>query len=414
MDVELRPHQAELVALLTSQAPPAKITLASPPGSGAQTALVAAAGAVSRAGGLVVIVTSLRLLADQWAQRLENSGSTPVAVIRGGSELRQALSRGHAAWPRSGAVVATDRGLGTGAISSKIDLRPQLLILDEPTTFAAEAEPALRALEGHASTTIVRINSTPSVAPASDGLWVQWMRDDVLPNFQDRFTVHQVPYALTDGERELILRSREFLEEIGRPVPPEAVTRRGLESRLTRLETDSSDLATTIDEALVPELDDEAVERLDGLLNSFDDLPPDPRLESTRDLVREGQALGEPVLIAVESLRELGHVLGYLRDHVGGEILELTSRMRPEELPRIQEALADGATVVGSFGMIRSGDELPTGCRNIWWTVPRTEGDAMALLGVGLANGDIQVFIPLPDPPLTSAPLAIDGLLGPR
>ena len=50
--------------------PARSVVLSAPPGTGAQTALAAAAASFAREDRLVVVVTHLRILAQQWIERL--------------------------------------------------------------------------------------------------------------------------------------------------------------------------------------------------------------------------------------------------------------------------------------------------------------------------------------------------------
>jgi hypothetical protein len=106
----------------------------------------------------------------------------------------------------------------------------------------------------------------------------------------------------------------------------------------------------------------------------------------------------------------------YLFDAVGGDIEELTSRIPPENVPLVRTGLGEGGTVVATAGFVESGEELPDGTVNVWWSSPRTHTSAEARLGVGFNSSGISVHALVPDPPLTASPppsrALIDSLIG--
>lgn len=193
-----------------------------------------------------------------------------------------------------------------------------------------------------------------------------------------------------------------FLQTTAGNLYPDAVTRYGIQSRLQRLETASGpdrQFEGGEDEERT-QLNPEQQVRLAGLLDRFDDLGEDARLELLASLVRRARRDGRPCVVVVDSLKELAYVVTYLYDSVGSPVAELTSRLPAEAVPSVREKLATGGTVVASAGFIENGEELPDHTINIWWNAPRTRTSAEARLGVGFTTTDINVFALVPDPPL--------------
>jgi hypothetical protein len=407
----LRTHQTELVERLTSFHTPGSLALVAPPWTGGQTALAAAAATTAAQGRLVVIVTHLRMTAHQWMRRLEEAGTEPIVLIRGGSDLRLALSKGMAAWPEHGVVVATDVSLATGTISHKLGLRPDLLIVDAAESTPPEAVDSLLQLVAGARTTVARSHGSPPGWFLSTQI-VEWSPENVLPDRRDRYTVHTVPYFVDSDERELIERGTAFLEAVRGPLAPEAVTRYGIQVRLGRVAaSDSQDLLHGTPHAPEITLDEVKQRELNELLDAFDELEPDPRLETISGLVASARLERRPCILVVDELRAVGYALRHLMDSVGADILELTSRIRPDEVAHVLEALATGVTVVASAPFVGSGDELPDGCWNIWWSLPTTVAEAEARVGVGFNARDVHVHVPMPERRLFAAPLAVEAFL---
>jgi hypothetical protein len=407
----LRPHQLSLVELVGADTA-RSVVLCAPPGTGAQTALAAAAASFAREDRLVVVVTHLRILAQQWVERLTKEEVTPLHILLGGSDLRLALSRGSEAWPDRGVIIATDAALTTGSIARKIDLRPDLLIIDDAEAVPPAAVEGIERLSRASRRTVARVHETiPAWLPDADA--ISWDADTVVPDRRDRYTIDVVPYRVDAKERALIKDAVAFLEDVVGPLHSEAVTRYGIQSRLQRLESASgsdSPVESSVDENRI-ELQPAQQVRLAELLDQFDDLGEDPRLEVLASIVMRARNDRRPCVVVVESLRELAYVVSYLHEAVPTDVKELTSRLLPEEAVLVRKSLSAGVTVVASAGFIESGQELPSGTVNVWWSPPRTRTAAEARLGVGFNTAGINVYALVPDPPLTDGPPAVLALI---
>ncbi|WP_421118585.1 hypothetical protein ACE2AJ_14585 [Aquihabitans daechungensis] len=410
MNHELRDHQRSLIDLLVSSPTSTAFALEAPTGTGAQTALAAAAAEVANRGQLVLVVTPLRILADQWVARLEAHGVDPIQEIRGGSDLRLALSRDQNPWPDHGAVVATDRGLGTGSIAQKVDLQPDLLILDQVDNISPETVETLTRLCRHAKVTVARTN-TAVPAWFKGAATIRWAPDEVVPNRRERYTVRTVPYEVGLDEGALILRAAAFLDQFMPPLPPESLSRRDVYVRLSQLEVHDVPTAPSQrrDGPGTP-LDDAQAAELTALLEAFDDLDLDPRLSQLGRLVKESLDEQNPTVVILENLTDFSYVVGYLLDLGIAQVLDLSSRCSPEEAASNWQALREGIPLVASRGMITAGEELPSGCRSIWWDLPRSQTEAEQRLGVGFSNWDIKICALVPEPRLAADPLFVDGL----
>jgi hypothetical protein len=407
----LREHQQSFVEQVEAGAF-GTVVVSAPPGTGAQTALAAAAVKIAREGRLIVVITHLRIVAEQWVQRLAEAGVTPVHVLMRGTDLRLALSRGSEAWPSHGVIVATTAAITAGSLGKKIDLQPDLLVIDDADAFAPETLDGVQRLHRSSRRTIARVHG---VVPAwlSDAEELRWDPDRLVPDRRARYSIDIVGYSVGAEERDLITKAVSFLEGVSERVAPEAVTRYGVRSRLQSLEADAGPHSNieSLATAIWVELQPEQQAGLSELLDQFDDLGGDPRLEVLGAIVKEARNEHRPCVVIVDTWREVGYVLGYLHDTVGTDVGELSDRLLPDQARLVRDGLTGGETVVASAPFIERGEELPNNTVNVWWSPPRNHVSVQARLGVGFKATNVSVRALLPDPPLTDDPLPLVALV---
>jgi hypothetical protein len=373
---------------------------------------MATAAAFASDHRLVLVVTHLRIIAEQWMERLTREGVTSLQLLARGSDLRLALSRGSEAWPDRGVIVATDAALTTGSIASKVHFRPDLLILDDADAISPAADRIQRLVRA-APQTLARVRGAiPSWL--SNAQHISWAPDVVVPDRRDRYALDVVPYHVDASERRLITDAVAFLAHVAGELPPDAITRYGVQSRLEHLETASgadSDVDVRPAEDRIA-LEPEQHAHLEHLLDLFDDLGEDPRLEAMASTVRHAHRQQRPCVVVVEFLREMAYVVPYLCDAVpNANVQELTSRIPLDEISLVRGKLAAGGIVVASAGYIENGEGLPDRTVNIWWNSPRTDTQAQARLGVGFNSTGINVYALIADPPLTDRPLPSQAVI---
>jgi hypothetical protein len=335
-----------------------------------------------------------------------------------------ALDRFVFPWPEEGLVVAASSVLRS-PLGEKVfeQLRPAMLIVDEiAATASSRLGTALAALADRSRQVIVTTAGRP-VAWYPRGETRQWtyplVDNDGRP-FGPRFAVRVHDYVGEPDEAALVTEVVDALRGIGYPFVAALTTRPAIHAALLsvirRIEApgqlllwEEGQAEFDFDTDWKANADRRTLDLLWSLVDAFDELPPDRRLEATLEETSAAFREDRPVLVVTEEVRELEYVIAALESD-GRAVASIHAGQREKERRAALGALSDGSVLVATHAALSYEAGLPYGTRSIWFTPPRGADRARRWLSVGVWSHEVEIVLLRAMPSTTRADDAVESL----
>jgi superfamily II DNA or RNA helicase len=352
----LHPHQQELLQILEDPGRPRFGVIESPPGAGVGRVLALYAGKVG-AGSRVLILCTMRMLVDQWAERLRADEGLRVTVLdsaRTSLELLDGEDTG------VGVLVATyarvRQGLGGRALAG---LDYGLILLDQPKLPLPDevSRLASRAREGIA---LVHGGKTGQAPLGWPPLWdAESWRADLPP---DRLVSVQIPARPTQQERTLRDDATALLREdaarSGQPLVLPSDSLPSLHARLLGLASDSREPR---------ELARRAWQLLDLMEGP---LTQDSRLAALDGYLSRTMGEGGRCAVITAAVEDASYIADHCAEAGRRPRAVISSTMKTADMRTELAGLRPGEYLVATRALIESRDGWPPGVTIVLWPSP--------------------------------------------
>ena len=421
----LLPHQRAVVEEYRSGSAPRVVALDAPPGTGKSHALAVICAQQAAQGGLVVVVVP-PVLVPQWAYQVRNAGGSPITIYAAPSDFRLAFDEGADPFPAAGVVICGASVVRAPlAFKALLDSFPSLLVVDEVTVSASSAlGRSLRALADRARQVIF----TGAFTGFRENAWFpayemrRWeypLSDGQGGWITPHFSVRVHSYPGDSGEAEIMREAIDLLRRAGYPLSEALLTRTAIQFGLLRLaqrlETPErllllrEDLKESeLEQAWSPLVSQRMIEETWILLDRFDDLPPDQRLDAVIKEAKSAHDEERPLVIVADLAQEVDYLVAAIRSPQV-RVSAVTGSTSAEESVTAAEDLRSGNVLVVTSVFFRALQRpLPYRTKNIWFTPPRSQRQLQQRLGFGMTGAGSEIVLLKAIPPATPADELVD------
>lgn len=413
-------HQRALVDEYLSGSAPRVVALDAPPGTGKSLALAVIATQRAAEGGLIIVVVH-RILVSQWVQQIRNVGGSPAAVYASPSDFRLALDEGSGALPTAGIVVCgSSVARAPLAVKALLESSPSLLIVDDLlVSRSSELGRSLRALADRARQVIF----TGFFADSQENIWfppyekIRWkfpLTDHEGRRITPHVTVRVRDYAGDPVEAEVIREAIDLLRFAGYPRLGVLLTRTAIQFALLRLaqrlEIPEQSLLLRGDlkesepeQEWTPIVREGMIDETWVLLDRFDDLAPDKRLDAVIAEVRLARDEDRPLVIVANLAQEVDYLVAATRSPEI-QVSAVTGGTSSDEILVAAEELRRGNVLVVTSAFFAAIQRpLPNRTRSVWFTPPRSGRQLQQRLGLGISSIGAEIILLKATPPVTPA-----------
>jgi hypothetical protein len=356
-----------------------------------------------------------RLLVPQARDLVADFGNVPPTVYSAPSEFRLALGEEASPWPDSGVVICS-----TSVISSPVAVKelsrvtPALLIVDD---VLASRDSGLARSLGMLSERSAKVLATGREAQSwlSSAIIRRWTFPLIDPEGRSRtpeFSVRVHEYPGDPVEAGLVRQAVELLERYPSPESSHYSTRIAIQSNLLRLVQrleDPDRLPTSYrEERTEPTRQDDAdrlmaIDSMWRLLDDFDDLPRDGRVNAAITEIRTSFNATRPVLIITQLVKEADAIAAAAQED-GLSVSTITMSMKREaRVTALTNMQADRALIATAQVLTDGQRRLPDRTRSLWFAPPANRRQAQRQLGVGISSRDIEIVLFKAVPPVAPA-----------
>jgi hypothetical protein len=348
-------HQRELLDRLRDPACPSPAVVVAPPGAGIRLPLEIRLAEVAHES-LCLVVTTMQLLAAQWASRLEAAGVQPVVLLTGADAALGILEESDV--PQRGVIVTTQasarRKLSSEALA---EMEFELAIYDHPTRppSAERDEPRLRAR---------RIISLVDRLDASNTQSTIWHM--TLDSLVDMGMTDVIPFIYEEGsaEREFRDAAKAALSEYAQKYGiPEALPSDSLPALHSRLLTAAT--------RMTPEGD--LVSRIWKILDRMDAfIGPDSRLRALDQVLNRVLATNTRCVVVASTVTDVNYIAEHLNATARSPRAVITGTMSGDAVQSTLASIHPGECIVAT-PVIAPDGRWPENTTVILWPSPANE-----------------------------------------
>ncbi len=402
-------HQQQLLEHLEQEPRQRAVLLHAPVGAGLNAVIVRLAASTARRGESVVIITALRMLADQWMYRLTQAQADNVASLKTSSDVLLELDRVQSSRDPSRILIVTIQLLsqGAGRRLSEV-LRPGLLIVDKMPGLASGVHGELieKLASGSGSVIILSEAGGPDWFRPTES--IDWPQREILHGWP---SIETMMYQPSEHEKVVYDRALELLNEATGDLVLHPWTRPALHASILRLiaslsgdhiyeqENGDDDIAHARRTQVKGDIQQALLQEAWSVVDSFEELGDDGRLEAVHTLVLRAEKEHRLCIVTTELNVEANYVAAYLRSN-SIPVSVLTDAGSPLQWQQLQEALSERDVLVATNMAFSLPFDLPERTQVVWWSAPQTIVQSREWLALAARAPQPMVIAIRAQPPL--------------
>lgn len=362
-----------------------RLAVVAPPGIGVRALLERRISICVEHGGLVVVVSPMRVIADQWAMRLRDSAHA-VTAVDGPLDYMAAIAAAPERRPQGVLTVTSALVTAKTDVEPFASLSPDLLVLDGGMLVGDGS--TSRALSSLAQRSLSVICVVDLGLPFEPGGFDQVLKIDLRDLLADGGHEPIVREVRPETDLRDALIRRQSLQILGWQDGDDAgASLAELHSALSR-ELAAMDTNPDEDSRVLS-----GRELIESLMDRIESSDNDPRLALLIDVVRDAFTDGRPCMIFVARISDGAYIAQALRAD-GIEASVVNSTIEVGHRHEIFAGFGPGMTlIVGTRLDVSSA--IPARTRLVWWSSP---SDALLVrdLARAISGDDVELYAMTP------------------